>query len=451
MPLSQMSDKDRAFFYPKRGKDVSIACKRVLTYQNGQYINGHHDARVNSYTLAWTNYRTTSKSPSNWKELKARGIDVTTNLDAFRRTLDIQPSAYFRDSYGGNPAEYKYCFGSGAILALGVPASGHTTFDPTLLQKASDQARINFTKSYRKAKSTWMSGQFIGELAETVRFLKSPLKSLDDVTRDLLKRTVKTKRKFIPDSRGRLESAYLRAATDSWLAYQYAAKPLVSDINGGIGAYNKALSDQGEGSMIRIYGSSEQSTDWVRQISLAAYPVNDLGLGGSTTCRVLKRSRTTVSVVMRGAFRLDAGPASVLDSFGLTPDQWVPTVYELIPFSFVADYFSNLGDVIDTISFEHLVYLAWQNRTFRQTVEYELNQGTGDDYFGPDIWGAPLSSGIYTSFGGRVLDKHVLVSRKPGGFPDFSTPSVRLKLPNLKQALNVTALLNSLTSTARMP
>lgn len=456
--LTQFSKADQSFFYPKKKKDAIWPRKVIVRLYSGYHRSSGVEDNTESFVVyEWSDYRITSKSDPNWRILKANGTDVTTNMDAFRRKLCVEPNGYTQDFYSPY-TEWKYLFGPLPIVGTGwIPIAGTTTFDSTLLEKASDQARINFTKSYRKAKSTWMSGQFIGELAETVRFLKSPCRSLSGAAKDLMARArglktrasrFRTSRRYSEQSDA-FQSAYLKAATDSWLAYKYAATPLANDINSGIDSYRKLTKNNSE-QLVRIFGSAEVKADELRQITLGLYP--GVSLLGQSNARIFRIEQKTVSVRMRGAFRITSGKPKVWDAFGLSPDQWVPTVYEIVPFSFVADYFSNLGDVIDTMSFEHLVYLAWQNKTFRQVLSIECKQAYGDDVFGYDPWGSVhWSIPPSICYGGRILDTHTLVQRRPGGFADFSAPDVRLSLPNLGQSLNLAALVNSITSVARMP
>jgi hypothetical protein len=43
-------------------------------------------------------------------------------------------------------------------------------------------------------------------------------------------------------------------------------------------------------------------------------------------------------------------------------EDFVPTVWELIPYSFVADYFTNIGDIISAFSYGNM-NLRWSTRT----------------------------------------------------------------------------------------
>jgi hypothetical protein len=60
--------------------------------------------------------------------------------------------------------------------------------------------------------------------------------------------------------------------------------------------------------------------------------------------------------------------------FGFNPSEFVPTAWELIPYSFLADYFTNIGDILDSWAYGR-GNLSWSNRT--------QIQETNNSYFGP--------------------------------------------------------------------
>jgi hypothetical protein len=52
---------------------------------------------------------------------------------------------------------------------------------------------------------------------------------------------------------------------------------------------------------------------------------------------------------------------------GFDPSSFLPTVWELIPYSFLIDYFTNIGDVIEGWS-QLGINLAWCNRTTKKSL-----------------------------------------------------------------------------------
>jgi hypothetical protein len=46
------------------------------------------------------------------------------------------------------------------------------------------------------------------------------------------------------------------------------------------------------------------------------------------------------------------GVRSVARTLGILPERFLPTVWELIPYSFVVDYFVNVGDIVASYAFQ---------------------------------------------------------------------------------------------------
>lgn len=432
--MSRLSQKqrDNNFFYKKRG-DVSYPCKRIVTCTGGRIYQGaEQDPRSSSRTFQWTNYRTTSANIPDWKQRVADGRDATTYLEGFRRELNVQPSGFVRSGDGGAPwSDYRWTTGPAHIFSGHIPAGGIETFDATLDVQATSKAKHNFIQSYKKARSTWQAGVFAGEAAIMVKSLVSPGKSLAKAGEKLVDRT----RKLLSGKAS--DSQYLSAATDSWLAYQYVAKPLASDMKQAMDHYNSQAARL-KGRVVRIYGSEQLVSN-----GAGVFTIGHLDASG-TGSSVWVKQQTQFSVRIRGAYRSKMNAEKLLDwdALGLAPEDWGPTVYEIIPFSFLADYFSNLGEVVDSAAFA-MVDLAWANMTKRQ--EHTISVGP---MFGPVSTSNQTFPYDY-SYGGRVLDKHTRVSRTHVLFDFDYGKSFRLELPGLKQGLNIAALVNSLTTLAR--
>ena len=60
--------------------------------------------------------------------------------------------------------------------------------------------------------------------------------------------------------------------------------------------------------------------------------------------------------------QVQAPQVDALSHFGFTPSEFIPTAWELLPWSFLIDYFVNIGDVIQA-NIVSLSDLAWANRS----------------------------------------------------------------------------------------
>lgn len=78
-------------------------------------------------------------------------------------------------------------------------------------------------------------------------------------------------------------------------------------------------------------------------------------------------------VVYRGMVRIAQDTIQeVHRNLGLDLSSFAPTVWEVIPYSFVADYFTNIGDMIDAASFPRST-LSWVAKTIVLTKERKLD------------------------------------------------------------------------------
>jgi hypothetical protein len=141
------------------------------------------------------------------------------------------------------------------------------------------------------------------------------------------------------------------------------------------------------------------------------------------------RTDGDVSVIYRGAMRVEAKDPAEMDPalIGFDLSSWAPTLWELIPYSFLIDYFTNVGDVIR--GWSHLgVRLAWCNRTSRKT-------------FTKTAWSGPKQSHPADAFApARFVCTKVRVSRE--SYSGTTVPKLTLEVPGLGSLkwLNIAAL-----------
>lgn len=120
---------------------------------------------------------------------------------------------------------------------------------------------------------------------------------------------------------------------DSWLGVRYGIRPLIADINNLNDALKKNLGKLRRFSERRGSGSSWTTTD----------ELGSIGTGWGQPISWPARRITSVSQSWRGSVTADID----LGTFKLNPLQ---TGWELIPYSFVADWFVSVGKTLGAIN-----------------------------------------------------------------------------------------------------
>jgi len=135
--------------------------------------------------------------------------------------------------------------------------------------------------------------------------------------------------------------------------------------------------------------------------------------------------------------------SAAVENFGLNVSNWVPTIWNLIPFSFVADYFSNIGDVVDALSFPSSD-LAWfkQNQKVSQIDKVISNGYSAPVSSGYDTWEVTVDPGS---------QEVAVESFSRSAYFGALVPFLQLEIPGVssKKWLNLSALAISLATTRR--
>jgi hypothetical protein len=361
-----------------------------LVEQNGQTFENNSTG----YTEITFTYGVGGKGGPvpNWKSKLANGISASTSLTAqgytFRpghTSIDMQWKGIMTSTTDKASRLYRLT----GYVPIQEPPSGPQISDAG----ADSQAVALFIRKARDAQSSFNGGTFLGEIREAIQLFRpkswSLVKSMKD---DYLPSIEKIGSKFSKRQPRRHRVGNLlrdkkRAIADQWLEYSFGIKPLVSDIDDAAKELARLNNFKPKSKGIQAGYSS--------RTVLGPYGVS-VGLGG---CDLVGQSKTicVVDVRYKGAVRVTFGNSAsngyknVRSSLGLTMDQFVPTLWELIPYSFMVDYFTNVGDIISALSFPvgSLTYAVrgskWQNKatsylvskTTQPSDEFWIRSGSG--------------------------------------------------------------------------
>jgi len=339
--------------------------------------DGNHS---NTYTSAVdvTDSRTGVSNPK-WRAQIKSGANATTNMTGTRfRVLALSPL-----SAGGTVENGDSTNGSTAITevngifqaSITLPSPGYVGVDPV----ASDNQALSQAFDRLRQQSRHAQGLvFLGELRETLKFLKSPFKGAREMIEGYFKQLSKMKT-VGGRSRGRKASrrTIVQEAGNTWLEVAFGLKPLINDVKDIAEAAARFQHDSRR-TVIVSNGSSQKGFDG----------------GGSTTIgnyvQVVQHWHELVECQTRYKCALDYRSSAEFGSMerlqslsGFALEDFVPAVYELIPWSFLVDYFSNLGQVIEG-GCTNTSNVAWTNKTVRmvrtRTSSYSLGANVSPGY-----------------------------------------------------------------------
>lgn len=207
-----------------------------------------------------------------------------------------------------------------------------------------------------------------------------------------------------------LNHASTKVAASRWLAYQYGVRPVVGDMDNGIKALKKGLLDQ------PLYITGVESRKGSRSSNRKG-AISFAGPGSIVELEFDNQLRRRVR--WRAKFATDPLHTALVRHGLANP---FTVAYELIPFSFVLDWFINVGDVLASLDnllmFESLQVIRSTSTTRRMSFSY------------PDkTWYASDGKNYITAGNGHHLHKSVVrsgVLSSPLVSPLVYKPSISL-------------------------
>lgn len=197
---------------------------------------------------------------------------------------------------------------------------------PSLGTLAGTEARANIDDPL------FEGAVFLGELRETLQFVRKPVDTLTDYFSEA-GRKARKRRDYKKHWKGRTVADFIQ---NNWLAYRYGMRPLLADMNNAMVAVEATLHNATpKRRTARGYASDSgfESTS-----TEATYGTRTDALVQSTS---LKRSARAGILYEQVA---------MANTFGASLRDVPATLWEIVPYSFVADWFWNVGSYIQAIT-----------------------------------------------------------------------------------------------------
>lgn len=396
----------------------------VLTRKSGATF-GDDDSTSGTRTDTVTK----GENYTNWKQRIKNGSQCTTTLSGRKyraRYSHVVATGQFKFNPGQSGANNTVVAGfySGVIPLLPRTAP----FTVSNASSVDDSAKVKFVRACNRERRSFQGGVFLGELTEALHLIRSPArtfrKGLDAYLTDLKKGRGKLK--------GLAGSEKIRIAnkivSDTWLEHSFGWAPLLNDVDDGIETLGKHL-----------WGADAPKTKFV---SASAKTEHYLGSGSAglvggnnLNFKLTNVYTTTYSVRYYGKLRVFHPTKITPRRIGLSLNDVIPTAWELVPWSFLVDYFTNVGDIIESAAaLESDV--RWMARTERLET---VNRPT----ISHQAYSSFLGHWVGSAYGGTGTELSVAdVERAP--FVGSLIPSLRFNLPGFsRQWINMGALFAS--------
>lgn len=404
---------------------------RYLVYdyaatEQGPYVSTTGATKTNVRTHTGTH------GPRRRRQMAKQGLNIATGFVAsetkYSGGFGSHSVAFseYRFINGKNTLYPCYSFTSGKLVYVNAPTLG------TISADTISEAKAKLLKSASRRLKAFKAFTFTGELGEALRMIRSPGKSL---RRELLWYIRNSARR---NRRIRDRSARRRAIADSYLEWTFGVQPLTNDIGSAMEAFHRS-SAQYESSYARVSGTATEI--------LSTQSAPDAYESAETCLRRKWGVINTFTNSMRyyGAVKsyCPEPKAVARNLYGVSWGDVALTGWELVPWSFVADYFTNIGDILDSWTIRDSDW-GWLCSVARRTAKATTTSPI-DRAYSETVSDAPrfvASAGLRSSLSCSPAHVFVRSVNRSTPFEPPSTIALRFEAPGLssRKWLNLAAL-----------
>ena len=387
------------------------------------------------------------KNP-RWRDMIRKAQNATTAFKASEDSVSFTPGFLLLGKWC--PASQRF----GWYQYDGDLAIGHSTVwdkptSPTtsLHAKTRDEALVRAVSDARSKQTHFRGGNFLAELADAYRGLRNPAKGfrdlLDTYSRNARKRVKRAcGRRAIPVSQNdfrRLERdkpdvarAAQRALSDTWLEHNFGWQPLLSDATDAYLAIRR-LAARVPTSAFHGFSENMDAPTYISN-----YRLHDV-----TQVKWTARTQFAYDCRVYGAVKIEVDEPpwrQGVEEMGVRARDFIPAVWEAIPYSWLVDYFTDIGDILEAVTFPRSD-LAWVSMTYRNHSIRSTEQCVVNPDFITSPFPADGSNKVFGFRPFRVEWRRKYVSRSVYG--GSLCPTFRFEIPgrkNWRKWLNIAAL-----------
>lgn len=356
-------------------------------YIREDYTDGNKTATDGPYfdPKTWVNTRDDSSNP-RWRDQVKTHVSASTTISGSKRNFaygDGSISLTYESNYDPVLQKYGHKYRSDSTGFRDIIDYQFGVADASALSesKALSIANTRLLAAIRGTYRQFQGGVFLGELKETIHAIRHPAQALRsgiDAYSKAVKKRLQYKRISATFGANSRRALYAKVGKnradvkhqanhivkDTWLEYVFGWKPLINDIDDAM----KALAFKDYREYIPIYGGGRSTSVSSTRDDLKGYALHYIAVEWDTSSEVGVRIKGEVM----------GGPSSasqnIADRSRFGFGSWweaVPTIWELIPYSFLVDYFTNVGDVLDAVA-TNSANVVWLHRSIRKENKHVL-------------------------------------------------------------------------------
>lgn len=391
------------------------------------FMDDGYPAGVN-HTCVWSKTRKLTRSRTgvavpNWWQKIANSENATSNLSGtFISLVSSTPLDGFCEFRGSQFAPWIHTSILGHVAGYNwTPDVNWSDFS----SGADARATANFIRSVREAEIKVSGPVFLGELAETLRMLRSPAKGLQELIISYL-----SKAQSLKKGKGRGGSKkFSDALSKLWLEYSFGWIPLMHDIEDAKKAYISLFEKD---RLIKVSGGGKDFKRLTNTLDNTWALDHGQGLIGLQNTNLVDQ---TEIVRFRGVVGAQAATTSraQFKRFGFTPSEFVPAAWELLPWSFLVDYFSNIGSILEA-SVTDLAQVRWLSKSTIRQLDIQGFVKFGNNGLHPSNIKSLRSNQGMVHYRKRTINRVANAG--------ISLPTLTFRLPHSdSKLLNIAALL----------
>lgn len=265
------------------------------------------------------------------------------------------------------------------------------------------------------------------EFGDVIRQFGSPAKAILSHTQRHLNRLFLQRRGV---SAVKYNSAsYARLLSDTYLEYAFGLAPLINDTKKAAEALGRWTwevdSDNVRLPPTKLVG---RGSDSVAKTTVANFaPMAASGIVCKMTTLTTTEARAQYVCGYNTFLTADLGSLDRLhELLGFRPESWLPAVWEGVPWSWLIDYFTNVGAILDSVEASH-IKPTWISKTVSTVTDVQvvetLNAPETARVASYNYWKNPSSSG---SQGAHTCRRTTMERTNP---TTLGLPSVYFQLP----------------------